>query len=121
MTRLGRCDPARLEHEVGDEMGEDQPGEDEDRVGHQAVTVARASKRAHDVSEAGQRAQVGSIGRHRDRRPADPQPFGRLGPAEALDEDEPGDLALTFGQLGQERAEERRRAVEEHVGRADRR
>ena len=92
------------------EVGQDEPGEDEDRVGHQWRHRRPGEQRPHDAGELADRAEVGAIGRDGDRRPADAEALGRVGPAQPVDEDRPGDLALAIGQVGEQIAEERRRA-----------
>ena len=67
------------------------------------------------------RAEVGAVGRDRDRRPADAETLGGLRPAAALDEHQPADLALAIGEVVEELAEQRGRPVEEVVDPGDRR
>ena len=113
------------------EVGEDQPGEDEDRLGHRSDSALMAGscsrhrlaldQRPHDARELAELAEMGAVGRDRDRRPADTETLGDLRPAAALDEHQPPDLALAIGQVVEELAEERGRPVEEVVDPGDRR
>ena len=125
VARLRPDDRAGLEEEIGAQVGEDQPREDEDGLGHRSGTARMAGimlrhrvaldQRAHDPREPAELAEMGAVGGDRDRRPADTETLRGLRPAAAFDEHQPADLALTIGQVIEELAEERRGPVEEVV------
>ena len=126
-------DPVVLEDEVGDEVGEHQPGEDEDGVGHVALPTPRCGligdvpddrvgagdTIAEDGREAGgetlQVADPAAFGDDGDRGAAHPQAFRGLGLPEPVHDEEAPNLALADGELpeegGQERPELREQVV----------
>ena len=126
-------DPVVLEHEVRDEVGQDEPGQDQDRVGHAVLPGGRVAATAiiadgrggagHAVAEDGgqggdQPGQVAGSGPVRDDRdgcPADPKALSRLRPTQALDQQQARDLALPDGELGQQRRKQRREIREQRV------
>ena len=128
--RLVDRDPVVLEHEVRDQVREDQPGEDEDRVGHAAPAGiadpdgggARAldplAERARQgARQGGQVPDAGARGDHRHGRPTHAQALGGVRAPEVLDEDQPRDLALAVGELVEQRTQDRAELVQERVGR----
>ena len=86
-----------LEDEVGDEVGEDEPGQDErglagSRPSPSPRRERRASARREPPRSDGSRPRLGR--RHRDRRAADPEPVRDVGLAQPVDEQRATDHAL---------------------------
>src|SRR5438045_4444005 len=76
------------------------------RIGSAIGCHGRTGKqRVDETRELSDRTDVGPIGGDRHRRSADAQLLRRLGPAETLDEDRPGNLALPPRQVREELAE----------------
>ena len=115
--RLVHRDPVVLEHEVRDEVGEDQPRQDEDRVAFMPRSLRRATRRAaadpwtarrrppwpapHPPRRSrpapGRAPRGGGRAPGRDdrhRRPAHPESLRCLGAPELVEQDQARDLAL---------------------------
>ena len=134
-------DAPGLDDEVGHEVGEHEPGDRQDRVGCHgqlpcpagadatpvrlrcAVRLRRAvgERPCERVREPSDRAHVGPVSGHGHGRPRDVQRDRGLGPAQALDEEQPGDDPLPIRQVVEQLGEERRDVVEQGVRRRDRR
>ena len=128
--RLVDRDPVVLEHEVGEQVREDQPREDEDGVGHAAPAGAgagcrgrgpgrRAPRPPRTSARAPRRAPRGggparaprSPRRSPGSRPGAPRPPRGGAPRQ----EQPRDLALAVGELGEQRGQHRADVQQQRV------